>query len=86
MQGFQVDLGLVLGDEQEQPALAVLEEQVLGLAALDPASEKLRFRDGEHRRMIQRLVPNSERVQKAEQIRARRRHEGHGLGEIGRLP
>ena len=52
VQRLHVDLGVLLGDDQEDLVLLVLEEEVLGVAAGDLAAQRLALLDGEERRML----------------------------------
>ena len=52
VQRLHVDVGVLLGDDQEDPVLLVLEEEVLGVAAGDLAAERLALSDGEERRVL----------------------------------
>ena len=52
---LQVDHRILLRRDEEEIVLLVLEEQVLGVAAIDLAAQRLRIGDGEEGRMRNRL-------------------------------
>ena len=52
VQGFQIDRGGALGDDQEQAVFRVLEEQILGMSAREGPLEAGAFRDGKNCGMI----------------------------------
>jgi hypothetical protein len=51
---LEVDHGVLAGNDEEEGALLVLEEEVLAVRAGDCAAQRLRLLDGEHRRMVDR--------------------------------
>jgi hypothetical protein len=76
VQPLQVDGGLVARDDEEQAALLVLEEQVLGMPARERCLDRPRLRHGEDRRVLRRLGGDAELFEEGEEIG--RGGGGHG--------
>jgi hypothetical protein len=68
VQPLEVDHRLVPRGDQEQAALAVLQEQVLGVRAGDRRLDRPRLGDGEHRLVGVRVGPDAERGEAGEQL------------------
>ena len=77
VQRFQLDRGVLERAHQEQRALLVAQEQVLGVAARDLAAQRPRFLDREQRRVRHRCMGDAEPVEIGEQVVGGR---GHGAG------
>ncbi len=50
-QGLEIDLGILLGHDQDHVAVLVFEKEILRVRAGELASQDLRLFDGEHRRV-----------------------------------
>ena len=70
VQALHVDRGVLLGDEQEDLVLLVLEEEVLGVAAGDRAAQRLALLDGEERRVLRGRGRDAEPVEEGEKVGA----------------
>ncbi len=68
MQRLEVDGRLALRNHQEQPALGILQEQVLGVSAGQVALEARAFRHREHGLMLDRVRADAERVEILEEL------------------
>jgi hypothetical protein len=85
VQALEIDGRLILCAQQEDPALLVLEEQVLRLAARDLAAQCLRLGDGEHRRMLDGRGLDPELIEIGHQLFTRRGHAASSPAGFGTL-
>ena len=71
MQRLQLDRGVLQRGDEEQRALLVAQEQVLGVAAGNAAAQAPRLLDREQRRMADRRVRDAEAVEGGEKLGGR---------------
>src|SRR5215212_589511 len=71
VQPLEVDAGSGLGDDEEEAALLVLEEQVLRMPARDLVLDRLRFRDREDRDMLIGPRLDAEALKEREEVGGR---------------
>jgi hypothetical protein len=65
---LEVDFRILADDKDENAALLVLDEQVLGVPAGDVAAQGRRFLDGEKRRVLNGLEGNGEAFEIGEEV------------------
>ena len=85
MQRSQFDDRVFERHDQEERALLVPEEEVLGVPAPYGSAQRLRFLDRKQRRMAHRPVRNPEPIEEREEVVGARRHGvGRKLGVVAK--
>ena len=74
-QGFEIDPGVLLGDDQDHAALFVDEKQVLSMRPGNLPAKIPRLFHGEHRRVLDCNLRDSKRFQAVKQYVAIGRHD-----------